>query len=165
MLYTAESAQFNSPFSPTTISSTPRFRQKREVWLPFFAEHAQNDLKTHNYEDNAKFHSAFLPTTLSYASRFRRNRGVIENFEYLDEFEEDFWKCWLYCVLSLLVIERCKNMFKNRLRKSRACVPLRCCGNIPVQSFGSHIRPQPPGLGVKEQEEYKKSGRYYCTSQ
>jgi hypothetical protein len=29
---------------------------------------------------------------------------------------------------------------------------LRCCGNIPVQSFRSHIRPQPPGLGVKEQE-------------
>ncbi len=61
---------------------------------------------------------------LSYASRFRRNRGVIENFEYLDEFEEDFRKCWLYCVLYLLVDERFKNKFKNRLWKSRACVPL-----------------------------------------
>ncbi len=57
MLYTAESAQFNSPFSPTTISLTPRFRQKRGVWLPFFAENAQNHPKTHSYEDNAKFHS------------------------------------------------------------------------------------------------------------
>jgi hypothetical protein len=85
MLYTSESAQLNSPFSPTTISLTPRFRQKREVWLPFFAENAQNDPKTHSYEDNAKFHSAISPTTLSYASRFRRNRGVIENFEYLGE--------------------------------------------------------------------------------
>jgi hypothetical protein len=93
MLYTAESAQFNSPFSPTTISSTPRFLRKREDRLPFFAENAQNDPKTHSYEDNSKFHSAFSPTTLSYASRFRRNRGVIENFEYLDEFEEDFQKC------------------------------------------------------------------------
>jgi hypothetical protein len=90
MLYTAESAQFNSLFSPTTISLTPRFRQKREVWLPFFAKNAQNDPTTQSYEDNDKFHSAFSPTMLSYASRFRRNRGVIENFEYLDEFEDDF---------------------------------------------------------------------------
>ncbi len=108
MLYIAESARFNSLFSQTTISLTPRFRRKREVWLPFFAENAQNDPKTYSYEDNAKFHSAFSPTTLSYASRFRRNRGVIENFEYLVEFE-DFRKCWLCCVLYLLVFERCKN--------------------------------------------------------
>jgi hypothetical protein len=113
MLYTAESAHFNSPFSPTMISLTPRFCQKREVWLPFFAENAQNVPKTHSYEDNAKFHSAFSSTTLSYASRFRRNRGVIENFEYLDEFEEDFRECWLYCVLYLLLIERCKNKFQT----------------------------------------------------
>ncbi len=126
MLFTAESEQFNSPFSPTTISVTPRFRRKREVWLPFFAENAQNDPKTHSYEDNAKFHSAFSLTTLSYTSRFRWNRGVIENFEYLGEFEEDFCKCWLYCVLYLLAIERFKNKLKNRLWKSRACVPLRC---------------------------------------
>jgi hypothetical protein len=78
---------------PTTISSTLRFCRKHEIWLPFFAENAQIDQKTHSYEDNAKFHSAFLLTTLSYASRFRRNQGVIENFEYLGEFEEDFQKC------------------------------------------------------------------------
>jgi hypothetical protein len=125
MLYTAESAQFNSPFSPTTISLTLRIRRKCEVWLPFFAENAQNDSKTHSFEDNAKFHSTFSPTTLSHASRFQRNQEVIENFEYLDEFEKDFRKCWLYCVLYLLVNERFKNMFKNRLWKSRACVPLR----------------------------------------
>ncbi len=107
MIYTAESAQFNSPFSPTTISLTPRFLRKRKVWLPFFAENAQNDPKTHNYEDNAKFHSAFSLTTLSYASRFRRNQGVIEF--------EDFRKCWLYCVLYLLIFDRWKNKFKNRL--------------------------------------------------
>ncbi len=123
MLYTAESAQFNSPFSPTTISFlTPHFRRK--VWLPFYTENAQNDPKTHNYEDKAKFHFAFSPTKLSYASRFRRYRGVIENFEYLGEIE-DFQKFWLYCILYLLVIERCKNKFKNRLWKYRACVPLR----------------------------------------
>ncbi len=123
MLYTAESAQFNSPFSPTTISLTLLFRRKHSVWIPFFAENAQNDPKTHSYEDNAKFLSAFTPTTLSYASRFRQNRGVIENCEYLDEFE-DFQKCWLYCILYLLMIERCKKKFKNRLWKSRSCVPL-----------------------------------------
>ncbi len=103
------------------ISLTPHFRRKPKVWLPFFAKNAQNNPKKHSYEDNAKFHSAFLPTMLSYASRFRQNRGVIEN-RYLDEFEEDLRKCWLYCVLYLIVIERCKNKFKNRLWKSRACV-------------------------------------------
>jgi hypothetical protein len=52
---------------------------------------------------------------LSYALRFRRNREVTENFKYRGEFEEDFQKCKLYCVLYLLVIERCKNKLENRL--------------------------------------------------
>jgi hypothetical protein len=112
-------------FSPTTISLTPRFCQKRKVWLRFFAENAQNDPKTHSYEDNAKFNSAFSATMLRYASRFRRKRGMIEHFEYLSEFVEVFRKCWLYCVLYILVIKRCKKKFSNRLWKSRACVPLR----------------------------------------
>ncbi len=62
----------------------------------------------HSYEDSAKFNSAFLVTTLSHASHFRQKQGVIENFEYLGEFEEFFRKCWLSCVLYLLVTERCK---------------------------------------------------------
>jgi hypothetical protein len=107
-LYTAESAQFYSAFSPTTISLNPRFRRKRKVWLRFFAENAQNDPKTQSYEDNAKFNSAFSATTLGHASRFQRKRGVIENFEYLGEFLEYFRKCSLYCVFYLLVTERCK---------------------------------------------------------
>jgi hypothetical protein len=44
----------------------------------------------HSYEDNAKFNSAFLVTTISYALRFRGKWGVIENFDYLGEFVEDF---------------------------------------------------------------------------
>ncbi len=124
-LYTAESAQFYSAFSPISISLTPRFRGKRGVWLRFFAENAHNDPKTHSYEDSAKFNSAFSATTLIHASRFRRKRRVIENFEYLGEIEEYFRKCCLYCVLYLLVTERCKKKFKNRLWKSRGCVPLR----------------------------------------
>ncbi len=124
MLYTAESAQFYSACSPTTISSlTPRVRQKRKVWLRFFAENAQNDPKTHSYEDSAKFNYMFSATMLSHASRFRQKRRVIENFEYLCEFKEYFWKCWLSCVLYLLVTERCKKKFKNRLWKSHACLP------------------------------------------
>jgi hypothetical protein len=107
-LYTAESAQFYSAFSLTTISSTPRFRQKRKVRLRFFTENAQNDPKTHSCEDSAKFSSEFSATTLSHASRFRRKWRLIENFEYLGEFEEYFRKCWLSCVLYLLVTERCK---------------------------------------------------------
>ncbi len=79
----------------------------------------------HSYEDSTKFNSAFLATALSHPSRFRQERGVIENFEYLGEFKDYFRKCWLYCVLYLLVTERCKKRFKNRLWKSRACVPLK----------------------------------------
>jgi hypothetical protein len=85
-LHIAESTQFYSSFSPTTISLTPRFHQKREVWLRFFAENAPNDPKTHSYKDSAKFNVAFSAKTLSHASRFRRKRRVIENFEYLCEF-------------------------------------------------------------------------------
>ncbi len=129
-LYTAESAQFHCAFSPTTISLTPRFRRKREVWLRFFAKNAQNDPKMHSYEDNAKLNSAFSATPLSHASRFRRKRGVIENFEYLGEFKEYFRKCWLYCILHLLKTERCKKKFKNRRWKSRAGVPLNIRGTM-----------------------------------
>jgi hypothetical protein len=123
-LYTVKSAQFSFSFSPTKISLTPRFCRKRKVWLPFFAKNAQNHPKTHSYKDNAKIHSALSPTTLSYASRFRRNRGVIENLEFLDKFEEDFQRCWLYCILYVFVIERWQYKFKNRLWKSCACVHL-----------------------------------------
>ncbi len=112
-LYTAESAQFYSAFSPTTISLTPRFRRKRKVWLRFFAENAQNNPKTHRYKDRAKCNFAFSATTLSRASRFRRKRRVIENFEYLCEFEEYFRKYWLDGVLYLLVTEICKKSLKT----------------------------------------------------
>ncbi len=95
------------------ISWTPRFRQNREVWLRFIAEHAQNDPKMHSYEDSTKFNSAFLATTFRHALRFRQKRRVIENFEYLCEFKEYFWKCWLECVLYLLVTERFKKGLKT----------------------------------------------------
>ncbi len=85
-LYIANSAQFYSAFSPTAISLTLCFHWKREVWLCFFAENAQNDPQTHSYEDSAKFNVVFSRTMLSYSSRFRRKREVIKNFEYLCEF-------------------------------------------------------------------------------
>jgi hypothetical protein len=66
----------------------------------------------------------FSATTLSHASHFRQKWRVNENLEYLGEVEEYFRKCWLYCVLYILVTERCKKRFKNRLYKSCACVPL-----------------------------------------
>ncbi len=113
MLYTAKSAQFNSALLLKMRSLTR-----------LFAENAQYNLKTHNWEDSGKFHFAFSATMISYAMRFQRKRGVIKNFKYLGKFEKDFWKCWLYCVLYLLVNERCKNKFKNRIWKSCAYVPL-----------------------------------------
>ncbi len=57
----------------------------------------------HICKDSAKFNSEFSATTLSHALRFRQKRRVIENFEYLGEFEEYFRKCWLYCVFYILV--------------------------------------------------------------
>jgi hypothetical protein len=41
-------------------------------------------------EDSAKFNAVFLATTLSHALCFWQKRRVIENFEYLGEFEEYF---------------------------------------------------------------------------
>jgi hypothetical protein len=93
-MYAAESAQFYSVFSPKMISLILRFCWKREVWLHFSAEIAQNDPKMHSHQDNAIFHSAFLSTMLSVAMRFWRKRGVITIFEDLGEFEEDFLKWW-----------------------------------------------------------------------
>ncbi len=72
------------------ISVTPRFRRKREVWLRFFAENAQNDPKKHSYEESAKFYVAFSTTTLSHASRFRRKRGVIESLNICANFKNFF---------------------------------------------------------------------------
>jgi hypothetical protein len=112
-LYTAESAQFYSAFSLTTISLTPRFCGKREVWLNFFAENAQNDPKTQCYEDNAKFNSAFSATTLSHTLRFRRKGRVIKNFEYLGEFLEYFRKGWLYCVFIYKWLKDAKERLKT----------------------------------------------------
>ncbi len=48
-------------------------------------------------------------------------------------------------------------MTKTRGRKSRATVPLRRCGVIPVQIFGSHIRPQLPGLGLKSRPTFSSN--------
>jgi hypothetical protein len=50
----------------------------------------KTDPKLHSCKDNAKFHSAFSATTLSYDMHFPQKWGVIENFENLGEFQEDF---------------------------------------------------------------------------
>jgi hypothetical protein len=102
---------------PKAHSFTPHFRRQLLVWLRFFAENAQNDPKMHSYEDYAKFNAAISATTLSHTSRFWRKRRVIENFEYLGEIEEYFRKCWLYCVLYLLVTERCKKKVQKQTMK------------------------------------------------
>jgi hypothetical protein len=115
MLYTAESAQFYSAFSPT-ISLTPCFGRKRKKFDSAFSPKMFETIRKRTVAmTSAKFNFAFLATTLSYASRFWRKRRVIENFKYLIEFEEYFRKCWLYCVLYLYVTERCQKNFQNRL--------------------------------------------------
>jgi hypothetical protein len=38
----------------------------------------------------------------------------------------------------------------SHILRSWPGIRLRHCGAIPVQSFGSHISPQPPGLGLKK---------------
>jgi hypothetical protein len=101
------------------ISFTPSLCQKHEVWLRFFAKNAQNNPKTHSYEDNANFTACFW---LSYAMRFQRKQWVIENFEYLGEFE-DFWKCWLYCILYLCISDwkMLKKVFEKIMKTSCMC--------------------------------------------
>jgi hypothetical protein len=59
---------------------------KTQSLTPLFRQNAQNDPKTHSYEDSAKFNSTFSATRFSHASRFRQKRRVIENFEYLGEY-------------------------------------------------------------------------------
>jgi hypothetical protein len=75
-LCTADSAQFYSTFSPTIISWTLHFRQKREVWRHFFAENAENDQKIHSYEDNAKLAPYF------WRQRSAMFRAFSENGEW-----------------------------------------------------------------------------------
>jgi hypothetical protein len=45
------------------------------------------------FSKNAYFHSAY-----SLKTRYFVCVGVIENFEYLGEFEKDVQECWQYCV-------------------------------------------------------------------
>ncbi len=46
-------------------------------------------------------------------------------------------------------------MKKIETKNYHATVPLRRGGVIPVQSFGSHIRPQPSGLGLSAIMDYR----------
>ncbi len=126
-LFIAETAQFYSTFLPTTISLTPRFHRKREVWLRVFAENAQNDPKTHSCEDSAKFIQRFRRQHSAMLRAFGENGEWSKTSNIWANFKNIFRKCWLYCVLYLLVTERFKKKFKNTLLKSRACVPLRDC--------------------------------------
>jgi hypothetical protein len=128
-------SSLNTLYTTKAHSFTQHFCQQRWVLLRAFAVNAKFDsafspkmLKRIQKRTATKtaLNLTFFTTTLSHFSCFRRKRRVIENFEYLGEFEEYFRKCWLYCVLNLLVTERCKKKFKNRLWKSHACVPLKC---------------------------------------
>jgi hypothetical protein len=56
----------------------------------FFAEDTKNDPKMHSYGDNAQFCSVFSATLFTYATGFRQKQEVIEYFEYLGKFEQDF---------------------------------------------------------------------------
>ncbi len=79
----------------------------------------------HSYEDSTKFNSALSATALSHPLRFRRKRGVIENFEYLGELKDYFRKCWLYCVLYLLVTERCKKKVQKQTMEISCMCPFK----------------------------------------
>jgi hypothetical protein len=111
---------FYSSFSPTTNSFTRRCRRKRKALRRILAKNAQNNQKTWNYKDYIRWDSLRIfgnSTYSNYAMRFCWIRRMIENFEYLREFEKDFRKCWIYSIWYLLMIDWCK--------KSRLCVPLR----------------------------------------
>ncbi len=100
-------------FSPSTISLTPRFRRKHEVWLRFFAENAQNDPKTHNYEDNAQ--PCFsLSAKMGSDQKFRISGRIWRTFSNM------------LAVLRFVSISdwKMQKKFKNSLWKSLACEAL-----------------------------------------
>ncbi len=83
---------------------------------------AQYDPKKRSYKDNTKFDSAFLSTTLSYAMWFLSKQEGIESVKHLGEFDQDFQKCWIYCVWCLLIMEWCKkNKKKQTMKISCVC--------------------------------------------
>jgi hypothetical protein len=106
-LYAAESAQFDSAAYNGKFNIALFFAENAKFDYAFLLKTLKMISKMHSYEDNAKFHSAFLVITLSYATLLWRKWEVIKNYEHLGKFE-DFRKRWLYCVLYLLVFERCK---------------------------------------------------------
>ncbi len=109
---------------PTTISLTQHFLWKNEVWLHFFTKNFQNYPKTHSYEDNAKFYSTFLAAKLSYATRFWQKAGSDRKFWISGRIWRWFSKMLaVMCFVSISDSTKQKKV-KNRLWKSRACVPL-----------------------------------------
>ncbi len=122
-LDTAKRTQFYSTFLPTTISLPQRCHQKHDVWLHFFSKNAQNDRKR-----------TVTKATLNFTPRFQQQRSVMlltfgENGEWLKI--SNIWAnlkkifenvgSTVFCIYKWL---KHAKQLKNRLWKSRACVPL-----------------------------------------
>jgi hypothetical protein len=83
---------------------------------------------------------------------------VIENIEYLGKFE-DFQKCWLYCVLYILVIERCK---KKNL-KTDYKISCMCTFKVSIYGIFPGAKPQVNSLCYIHWLPLEKSTEYvYC---
>ncbi len=121
---------------PKAHSFTPHFHWQRLVEFRAFAENAKFDSAFSTKMFQTIHKRTFTKTALNLTPHFRQQRSaMLRAFSRNGEWSKtsniwaklkNFRKCWLYCVLYLLVTERCKKTFKNRLWKSRACVPLRC---------------------------------------
>jgi hypothetical protein len=122
------------------ISFTPRFRQKREVWLCLFTKNAKNIPKTHSYKEKAKFNIA--QPCFALLAKW----GVIKIFECVGEFEEYFQKCWLCCVLYLLVTERSKKKVEKQAMKISWMCTFKLC--LTMQSV-AHLNFMRQSLEVR----------------
>jgi hypothetical protein len=149
-----------------------RFRQKRGVKLRIFGESTELNLllfakmrnkilcfRQYTVYSEKKWNYAFSPNMWSETKHFRRKHRLKQcvfcnNVVFVKillctrilHLIKIFWEILdLSLVYYWMMPKRCGKL----TTKSRACVPLRRCGVITVQSFGSHVPPTAIRIRVK----------------
>ncbi len=71
---------------------------------------------------------------------------ALKTGSFLTYWLKNRWKCCLWSKLLYKIY--LQDVFEAKINFNICCY-LQRCGVIPVHIFGSHIHPQPPGLGLK----------------
>ncbi len=150
MLYIAESAQLYSAFSPTTISLTPRFRRKREVWLRVFAENAQNDPETTIAKSALNSNPCFRRQRSAMLRAFGENGEWSKTLNIWANFKNMFENvgCTAFCIAFLWwPLERRPPLALSPRRPSRvgSPTPWPCSPSGSCSSSGSQTPLSSPG--------------------